>query len=348
MDTGRLSQLVEAYRSAPPEYRATSYWQAYEDEIVSTIPDLDLDQLRSGRYPILSKIGFHDVVYPSAGTASIWKRGLSRLAERLGISGPAALPYGLDLRAIREAAYRHCELAGTAAAARPVSDIEMSIFGNPADLFEIDGRRYSVHFLAYYLRYAFAHRYVPLKGDEIVVELGPGSGHQIEVLKKLYPDLTVLCFDLPAHVFLCQAYLTEALSPEMLLGTDATVGWTDLSGLRKGHVHFFGNWQFPLIEGLEVDVFWNAASFGEMEPDVVQNYLRSVAGNARWIYLLQARSGKETAGKARVRTPIAFADYVRFLPGHELCAEEDAWLPHRRMSQSGGYFQAVWRKSSDA
>jgi hypothetical protein len=45
----------------------------------------------------------------------------------------------------------------------------------------------------------------------------------------------------------------------------------------------------PLLSDLELDVFWNPASFGEMEPDVVENYLGYLKGDCGWIYLLQAR-----------------------------------------------------------
>jgi hypothetical protein len=201
-----------------------------------------------------------------------------------------------------------------------------------------------MQFLSYYVRYCFSQKHIRFRGDEIVVELGSGSGYQIEVLKKLYPDLTVLCFDLPAQIFLCEKYLTQALGEPSIVGTGRTRGWSDLSSIDRGRVHFFGSWQIPLLENFGFDVFWNAASFGEMEPEIVENYLRYVKGNASWIYLLQARHGKETTGATHVENPIAFGDYEEMLSGYSLQEEHDAWQAHRRLWQSGGYFEAVWRK----
>jgi hypothetical protein len=81
-----------------------------------------------------------------------------------------------------------------------------------------------------------------------------------------------------------------------------------------------------------------------MEPDVVENYLRYVKGNCGWIYLLQARHGKETGGRTHVRQPIEFTDYDRLLSGYALREEHDAWYAHQKVTASGGYFEAIWTK----
>jgi hypothetical protein len=175
-----------------------------------------------------------------------------------------------------------------------------------------------------------------------LVELGSGSAYQIEVLKKLYPELTILCYDLPAQIFLCEEYLAHALSREEMVGTDETLGWSSLGGVKRGRVHMFGGWQFALFKTFQWDVFWNAASFGEMEPDIVDHYLSYVRGNAKWIYLLQARHGKETVGRARVGKPITFDYYDAMLKGYQMKREQDSFQAHKRLSASGGYFEAIW------
>jgi len=254
------------------------------------------------------------------------------------------MPYQLSLSEIRHMAFHHCELLADISGAMSISTIETSTFGNPADLFSIHHKKYTMHFLNYYVRYCFARKHISFKGDEIVVDLGTGSGYQIEVLKKLYPDLTVLCFDLPAQIFLCEEYLTEALNKADIVGTGITKDWKDLSQLKKGGIHFFGNWQFPLLEGFQFDLFWNAASFGEMEPHVVENYLSYIKGNVQWVYLLNARHGKETKGKIHVNKPITFENYQDMLSGYKLLDHHDAYFAHRRLSQSKGYFEALWMK----
>ncbi|MDX9858510.1 MAG: putative sugar O-methyltransferase [candidate division Zixibacteria bacterium] len=344
MDITQLSPLVDAYRRAPEEFHATRYWQTYEQQILDELRRIDITRIRSGEYPILGTFGFGDTVYVYHPHEAVWRRAVKKFVHRYVLKDRGILPYRLDLRSLQRMAYHQCELVGELSSAKPVSELEMSTFGGPADQFEIDGRAYSVQFLNFYVRYCFAHRYIRFTGKETVVELGSGSGTQIEVLKRLYPDLTILCFDMPAQLFLCEQYLSNALDSRIVSSRE-TIDWNDLSKVRPGHIHFLGNWQFPLLERLEYDCFWNAASFGEMEPAIVSNYLHYAMPGAKWVYLMQARHGKETRAKARVEQSTRFDDYDRFLAGFDLVESHDAWTSLGPLSQSGSYFEAIWKRA---
>lgn len=344
MNTERLSRLLEHYEKAPREFHATSYWQSYEKRILETISDMEIKDIWSGKYPVLATFGFGSYLFHYHSNLPFWKKIVRKIIHSVLIKNRKhTLPYDLDIEAIRDMSYHHCELKGKLATAKDISTIGASSFGNHEDIFDINGRQYTLVFLSRYLRYCFAHQYMKLEGNEIIVELGSGSGVQIEVLKKLYPDLTVLCFDLPAQIFLCEAYLTEAIGNDCVVSTSETVEWTDLSQLKNGYVHFFGNWLFPLVSSINFDIFWNAASFGEMEPTVVDNYLSYIRGRARYVYLLQARIGKEKTGQAYVNEQITFEDYNTLLAGYDLLGQQDAYLAHKRLSDSGGYFEGMWR-----
>ncbi len=344
MNTDKLVDLLEEYRNAPKEYKATSYWDSYEKRILDTIRSIDLHQLRSGKYPILATFGFGDVVYTYHPNMPVLRKVILKIIHRYVIRNRAILPYQLAISDIQEMAYHHCELMANSTESIPITEIEVSTFGSPQDVFEMNRRKYTIQFLSYYIRYCFSNKHVSFKGDEILVELGSGSGYQIEVLKKLYPNITILCFDLPAQIYLCEQYLARVFEGRDILGTDTTRKWSDLSDVKKGGIHFFGNWQIPLLRDFQFDVFWNAASFGEMEPDVVENYLENVKGSSTWIYLLQARHGKEKSGRSHVKNPITLADYNRFLSGYALQEVRDAWQAHSRLRQSGGYFEGVWKQ----
>lgn len=340
----KLTALLDAYHAAPSEFHATSYWTPYNSEIVKTIADLDIREIQSGKYPILATMGFGDFIYYYHPHSPFWQNAALKLIQGYLIKNRRILPYDLRISDIGEMAYRYCELLGQLTGAKPISELEMATIGNPADVFEIKGRKYSVHFLSYYVRYCFVHQQVGLTGNEIIVELGSGSGKQVEVLKKLYPGMTILCFDLPAQIYLCETYLTAVFGKDAVVGTDETLGWTDLSQVQKGRIHFLGNWQLPMARTIAFDGFWNAASFGEMEPEVVERYLSYIKGHARWVYLLQARQGKELNARNRVEKKTTFEDYDRFLSGYKLAHAQDAYEAHRRMSPSGGYFEAVWKR----
>jgi len=338
----RLDQLLEAYASAPEIYHAGRYWKNYEDKIYNEIKSADLGELRSGQYPIFGTFGFSEAVYHYPPHIPFWKKTILKGLRSLPSTDKIFMPYNLNLKDIREMAFRHCKLVGRISNATPLENIETSTYGSPNDLFAIDGKNYTLQFLSYYLRYCFIQKERPFRGDEIIVELGSGSGFQIEVLKKMYPDLTILCFDLPSPLFLCEHYLEKVFPSQIASATDH-MDIDSLQNLEKGKIHMFGNWQFPLLKDFSFDIFWNAASFGEMEPNIVSNYLSFIQSES--IYLLQARKGKESSSTAGVKNKILFEDYNQMLNGYNLLAEADVYQAHRRLSQSGGYFQGLWKKN---
>lgn len=336
-----LKKLVDAYENSDKIFHATKYWDAYKKDVLNELSRLDMATFRSGKHPVFQTFGFNETrrwrltrfKYRLLATAAVIKGTL--------LEGWALHPYSVSYEDVQQIAFRHCKFYGEHCGALPVDSIEVSTVGAPADYFKIGGKGYTMQFLGFYIRYAFVQKHLKFRGDEVIVELGSGSGHQVEILKKLYPDMTILCFDLPAQLYLCEKYLTEALGPNQIVSSDQTTGWSDLSQVEKGKVHFFGNWQMPLVKGFDHDIFWNAASFGEMEPDVVQNYLSYVKDTAKHVYLLQAKKGKEVN---RVEKPITFEDYDGWLDSFELIASQDAFRAHMPMKETGGYFEAIWKK----
>ena len=339
-----LKELLKEYNAAPEIFQAGRYWKNYEQRIIHKIENADVNQLRSGDYPIFGTFGFSESVYHYPEGMPIYLKFFKKMVRALFITNKAALPYSLRLQDIREMAYNNCLVQGELANLKSISEIETSTYGNPSDLFEINGKKYTMQFVNFYIRLCFAQRHLKLNGTETIVELGSGSGFQVEVLKKIFPDLTIICFDLPYPLVLCETYLSESLGEQAVIKSSETLDWTDLNGIIKGKVHFLGNWKFPLLAKAKFDVFWNAASFGEMEPAIVTNYLSYVLGSCNFIYLLQARKGKESTKTSGVLNPITFSDYNHMLKGYRLIKESDAYEAHRKMSQSGGYFQAVWEK----
>lgn len=337
-----LKDLIDAYEAAPEEFQATAYWQTYKKPILNALENIDLNELRSGKYPILASFGFNEFTFNNLESMNTRVKVAGSAAKRALVNAKTIAPYSIDLSDVRDMAYRHCELYGQLTNSKPISELHVSNYGNPDDLFEINGKPYTMQFLGFYIRYCFLNQHLKLRGDEVIVELGSGSGHQVEVLKKLYPDMTILCFDLPTQLYVCEKYMENALGKDSIVSSQETLNWDNLTKVQKGKVHFFGSWQIPMAQQFEFDIFWNAASFGEMEPEVVQNYLSYVKPGAKNVYLLQARHGKEAR---RVNNPITFEHYNNWLEGFSLIHEEEPYRAHMKIKESGGYFHAVWKKS---
>ena len=340
----KLDRLIEAYAAAPEIYQAGRYWKAYEDKIYREIRNADLNELRSGKYPIFGTFGFSEAVHHYPPHIPGWKTSILKLLRSFSMGEKIYLPYGMKLQDVREMAYHHCQVQGRLSGAVPIESIETSTFGAPSDLFSIGGKNYTLQFLSYYLRYCFVQQHRKFNGDEVIVELGSGSGFQLEVLKKMYPELSILCFDLPSPLFLCEFYLGKVFENGVVSSSE-NIDKQSLD-FQKGKINMFGNWQFPLLENQEIDIFWNAASFGEMEPHIVANYLSIIKGNASSIYLLQARQGKESSQTSGVVKKILFEDYKSMLDGYALKGSDEVYQAHRKLSQSGGYFQGLWTKNS--
>lgn len=339
MNTKVLDELISVSEKSPQIYQETAYWKSYKKEILKEVKELNINELRSGRYPRFASFGFNEFFAKKRFYHRL-KAIVKLVWKYLFLNKPYSVnaPYAITSKDIQNMAYRYCEINGELAKSKHISSIQASRFGNPEDIFEIGGRIYTMSFLNYYIRYCFVQKQISFNGHEIIVELGSGSGHQIEILKKLYPGFTILCFDLPAQIFICEQYLSNVVGKENIVSSKETSKWTDLTQLKKGSIHFFGNWQFPLLKEFKFDLFWNAASFGEMEPEVVKNYLNHVTGNCTWIYLLQSRHGK-----SRVEKKIRFEDYNTWLKEYNLIKEQDAYKAYKKLVEESTYFEALWK-----
>ncbi|EMO77948.1 sugar O-methyltransferase domain protein [Leptospira kirschneri str. 200801925] len=113
---------------------------------------------------------------------------------------------------------------------------------------------------------------------------------------------------------------------------------------KKGKVLFFGNWRFPILKNMKIDLFWNAASFQEMEPDVVSNYLSIVNESAKAVFLQQTMGGKEEAtkkGQHGVLKATTLKDYQKNLKHFKLTNIEASLTPFGTLN---GYSDSFWKR----
>ncbi|MBE8214693.1 putative sugar O-methyltransferase, partial [Leptospira borgpetersenii serovar Ballum] len=101
----------------------------------------------------------------------------------------------INFMELKEILYERVDLLAKSSKAKPLSSFSASLIGNPEDAFIVSGKNYTLAILYYYLRYLFCQKNLNLSKVKVIAELGCGSGKQIEVLKKLYPDIIFLLFD---------------------------------------------------------------------------------------------------------------------------------------------------------
>ena len=237
---------------------------------------------------------------------------------------PVRGPYGLSPEQIKQLYYSFAWMYGQRAGAKSIDEIEASLAGNPADVLTVGGKTYTTSILDFYVTYAYCSKFVDFDAVDTIVELGPGSGKQVEVIKKLHPNIRFLLFDIPPQLYVCERYLATVF-PDSVVSYDKTRNMESIPSTAEpgdGKIYMMGNWKFPLLDGVKTDLFWNALSFQEMEPDVVANYLKFVNQDSGAVFLQEAMAGfRYVANKAGVKgvfQPTTLDDYKDHLPNFRL------------------------------
>ncbi len=64
----------------------------------------------------------------------------------------------------------------------------------------------------------------------------------------------------------------------------------------EGKIFIFGTSKISELSNLKYDLFWNAVSFQEMEPNIVENYLKHVNSQTqKYVFLQEKKEGKDVA-----------------------------------------------------
>ncbi len=273
-------------------------------------------------------------------------RAANSLARRCESCGLLA-SNGITLADILESTYWMAAAIGNASGAEPLERLDTSLIGNPEAVFVKQGRHYTPAAFDYYLRYAYCCRYTSFAEGILIAELGSGSGKQVEVIKKLHPTTRFLLFDIPPQLYVCEQYL-KAVFPGQLVSYRQTRDWPKLADPKPGQIFIMPNWKFPYLAALGCDLFWNASSFQEMEPDVVANYLNYASAGATTVYLQQKMDGKEVAlrpGMHGVRKQTALRDYEAGLEEFQCVDLSPCLSPVLAQPASYGYSDSFWRKA---
>jgi putative sugar O-methyltransferase len=360
-DRPLLDLMMADTGDAPEIYRPTNYWANYESRLLPFLHshglrDFRRQHRRGAGAIILNSFGAVDLAEPVGAMRRLDRsrllnnrvtRRFPRVIETIHQAGDAVERWlsDDDLESFRRLCYEFARRQGELSAhAVPLEELSVSRVGNPEDVFEVDGRTYTRHLLYYYIRYAYVARFIDLQSTRTIVELGSGAGKQAEVIHKLHPDVTLLLFDIPPQLYVCHQYLS-AVFPGDVVDYRATRVLPAIDALQPGRIYILGNWKFDLIADLPVDLFWNAASLQEMEPDVVAHYLRIVNGVAQSAYLMEMMAGKEIAprpGRHGVLRPTTLEHYRQGLAALELRDTSDVLLP--TADRMRGYSDSFWAR----
>ena len=337
-DPQLLRLMLEDLESAPQIYQPTNQWTHNAKESIPELFSLGLHDIKRRKDSCLQWFGGMDLP-PTLPLADMSKSRFvnNRFTKKVPFHGrfiefiakcsrsrlaKACFPIrGMNIEYVKQWAYATAFTKGVKAGAKSIDHLEVSLVGNPEDVFRVGDQLYTMWTFFYYMYYAYCCNYLDFDSIQTIVELGPGLGRQVEVIKKLHPDICFLLFDIPPQLYVCEQYLS-AVFPDSVVSYRDTRDMDRLPDTRKGKIFLFGNWKFPVLGEEEIDLFWNALSFQEMEPDVVANYLSYVNHQTENVFLHQHMEGypalAKRAGDYGVFNRTTLQDYQSDLANFQL------------------------------
>jgi putative sugar O-methyltransferase len=354
-DIKLLYRMLADMTAAAPIYQPTHYWAAYEPFVIARLRE-GLRDFRRGPDTVLEKFGATDAPPTMLDILTNVPKELEAIvAEVLRtvnqglVDDYAVLPCSMRMSDLIELAYTFCQAkAHRSPHIASIDDLDVSRVGNPHG-FGRDGRFLTRAALSHYLRYAFVAEHLDLRNVDVVVELGSGSGAQVEVLKQLHPHLSLVLLDLAPQLYVAERYLC-AVYPDAAVPYDETRR-ADALRTEPGRIYFAGNHRIGDVAPHGRTLFWNAASFGEMEPAVVANYAELVSPIADWLYLCQCFTGKERARegvKGGVLEPVVWSHYVAAFAAHQAVARRPSHTGFAPLVEgSCAYEDTFWVRNDD-
>jgi putative sugar O-methyltransferase len=342
-DPALFEELLRREQDASELYRPTNYWSSYAEAFVPELRRLGLHDFRRRKHSILDAFGASDPVpectidwslpalrwlHGLAQTRFVWHvaRPVCRAAERL-VAQVATPQHSFEASMV----YFHAQVAKKFE--RLGLDLRLlgtDRVGNPDRLVMIEGAEWSWVQLNCASLLGDALKRIDLDGINTVVELGGGLGRTVLMLAKLRPEATIICFDIMPQVYVANQYL-KMVMPDRVLPIDKGIAVSlrggDLSAV-KGKILVLPAWKMPEFQNVAIDLFWNAASFQEMEPEVVRNYLKLVKRmTPHWISIMAMPGGNYWGawqpGRGGTKEPVVSSIYFDALAPEYGCTSDE-------------------------
>jgi putative sugar O-methyltransferase len=183
--------------------------------------------------------------------------------------------------------YGHCLL-----------EVEDSLAGNPPATFDIANRRYSFQFLHNFARAQWLLRNLKIPEGACVVEIGPGYGGFIEVLRKVRPDLRIALIDIAPQLYIveqrCKAIFDDPsqalLRSVVSFRTTTNMKTIDLATFKPGTIAIVAPWQCDRLRNVWLGI--NHASMQEMTRPQAAGYIATLQiANIEHFYLINYHPG---------------------------------------------------------
>jgi putative sugar O-methyltransferase len=288
------TRTIAGIESCDPVYRPTTFWSPGVKRLLTDLERCGLDEFKS--WPSASTW-----FYPTYGNG-LDEPSIERAYE-VAREGDPELPHGWFETALSGAYQARRDFDAARLAwdhDRWPFDLDRfgeSEIGHPPQFFRLSERDRSVGWTRPYLNYLLCLAALSREVDEpprSFLEIGGGYGVLGEIVLSRDPSARYVNLDLPPMITVSSYYL-QSLFGHRVTVYDATV--PDTGPIPGTGSASLPNWRIEDVAG-PFDVFVNSFSFQEMEPAVVEQYVKVVAAKGvTWVVSLNSREGKPRAGE---------------------------------------------------
>ncbi len=286
-DCALLEKLWEAQKDADPLYKPGNYWETYAQVFLPELQTKGLKNFRRRHPSILSSFDATDLsIYRIHDKPSVIKqiektRFIWRFADKVLNALEMALLPIRNLFSRQFSAQNICDYHYPRIHAKfqkqgfDLKNFSVSLIGNPEEIVEYEDKLWSRSHLQMANVFIDVIEKVPnIKKDMTFMEIGPGLGRNAEHVATAYPDATIVLFDIVPQIYVLNQYMKKRF-PDRFISCEESKNISDFSE-HKGKILLFPTWRLPDLRHNQIDLFWNSASFQEMEPSIVENYLNII------------------------------------------------------------------------
>lgn len=269
-----LDAMIRDQERQNPVYNPGPYWTGYCKRIAKSIRSSGIARFRSNHS--ISK-GYADSVGldPITQFEGTWKlKTLKYLANAPVIRNKLLPNYLKKINAFynQMSRYRSYYYQKEFGEWLHTFDLPDTMTAGCQEFVEINERKVSIHYIKLLMRIHNFSQHVDFGKLNSVFEIGGGYGANIHLLLHLYPNIKkVVYLDIPPMLYVGTQYLKQFFQVTDYL---ATRNRQEISFKENSELEILAvcPWQIADIDA-ELDVFWNAASFQEMEANIIRNYL---------------------------------------------------------------------------
>lgn len=255
----------------------------------------------------------------------------------------AVLPYDLSLKDLDDAAFRMCQISGQLAGVHPLEDFVMSEAHYPEYTFTKGEKEYSYSVLYSYLHYANCAQFIDFEDINNIVEIGPGAGRQVELIRQFHPHINFYLFDVAPTLYFCERFL-QAAFPGAVIPYRELRDSQEVTIDGEGRIAHLGNWRIDSFRPIGHTLSFNTAVFCLMSPSNAEKYFRHLMASVDSFYVMEPKR-PDCSEIYGLPESTCLEDIELFLGrDFDLLASNPAVMPLGYKKGFGDFQSTVWRR----